>query len=380
MMKKLFDLIEAKLDLLWRKAENSSENDNQSLSTLRILYGLFIILFETPSFSWIGKVPQSFFRPPFLSLANLFDSFPSYPWLLAIDTLLILFTLGILFGVKARYAGILFSIFYIIGSSFNFSFGKIDHFIMFPTFILGLSFTNWGVGYALLPDNKVSIKMQRRVLAILAVLLCFGMFTAGAEKLLNWIDFDPVQGGFIAWFYENFFSIERQRLLAPFVLLVPPQIFEIFDYFAVLLEISPIIALLCGRKWWLLWLSVASIFHTGNTLLLNIPFTIHAVVYLSFIPLSFPFFKRFRKANITLFTFMMTTVIAIHHLFHLFTNNSIVPAVIYALPIVKNKVELSLYVGLVVWILTSCLIGQATAKAFKPVYLTLSQDVQRVSK
>ena len=323
-MKKFFDWIEAKLEFFWRLAENASENNNRSLSTLRILYGFFIILFATPSYSWIGKVPQSLFDPPFFSIGNLFNSFPSYFWLLTIDILLIILTICLLLGVKARYAGILFSLFYIIGSSFQFSFGKIDHSIMFPVFILGLSFTNWGTNYALIRDKKVSKQVQRRVLAILAVLLCFGMFTAGAEKALHWIDLDLERGGFLNWFYSGFFSLERKYLLAPFVLLVPPQTFEIFDYFAVIFELSPIIALFAGRKWWQLWLFVASAFHLGNTLLLNIPFIYHALVYLSFIPVNFSFLKtvqmRLSKAQITLFVFMMTAVIAIHHLFHLLTS------------------------------------------------------------
>ena len=371
-MKKFFDWIEAKLAFLWRKAEDASENDDRSLSLLRILYGLFIILFATPSFLWIGKVPQSLFLPPFFSLANLFDGFPSYPWLLAIDISLIICTICLLLGVKARYAGILFSLLYIIGSSFQYSFGKIDHLIMFPVFILGLSFTNWGVDYALIPDKKVSKQLQRRVLAILAVLLCFGMFTAGYEKALSWIDFDLEKGGFLRWFYGGFFSQGRKYLLAPFVLLVPPQTFEIFDYFAVVFELSPIIALLAGKQWWQLWLFVACMFHLGNTLLLNIPFIEHAPIYLSFIPLS-SFLKtaqiQFSKVQIAIFTSTMTAVIAIHHLFHFFTSNSIKPlkVYVYTVPFVESERELSLYISLLVWILTICLIGIAVAKAFNVI-------------
>ena len=137
---------------------------------------------------------------------------------------------ALLLGVKTRYAGICYVLLTFIGNSFKFSFGKIDHPIMFPVFILGLSFSNWGTYYALIPDKKISIKMQRRILAILAVLLCFGMFTAGFEKALYWIDFNLEKGGFLHWFYSGYFNLERQYLLAPFVLKVPPKIFEIFDY------------------------------------------------------------------------------------------------------------------------------------------------------
>ena len=371
-MKKFCDWIEAKLKFLWRLAENASENDGRSLSTLRILYGFFIVLFATPSFSWIGEVPQSLFYPPFFSIGNLFSSFPSYFWLLTIDIVLIVLTICLLLGVKARYAGVLFSLFYIIGSSFQFSFGKIDHSIMFPVFILGLSFTNWGVNYALIPDKKVSKQVQRRVLAILAVLLCFGMFTAGAEKAIHWIDFDLEAGGFLNWFYSGFFSLERKYLLAPFVLLFPPQTFEIFDYFAVIFELSPMIALLAGRKWWQLWLFIASIFHLGNLLLLNIAFIEHSVIYLSFVPLaSLIEFRQihWKKTYISLFVSAMITVIVIHHLFYFFTSGarSIGSVVLYALPIIGNEVKLSLYAGLLVWLLTVYITGVVTIKAFSNV-------------
>jgi uncharacterized membrane protein YphA (DoxX/SURF4 family) len=364
-MKKFLDWIEAKVEFLWRKAEDASENDARSLSLLRILYGLFIVLFYTPSFFWIGKVPQSLFLPPFLSLGILFDDFPSYHWLLAIDISLIICTICLLLGIKARYAGIFFSLFYIIGSSFQYSFGKIDHYIMFPVFILGLSLTNWGVNYALIPDKKVSKEVQRKVLAILAVLVCFGMFTSGYEKALYWIDFDLEKGGFLAWFSEGFFSQERKYLLAPFVLLVPPKIFEIFDYFAVVFELSPMIALLTGRKWWQLWLLVACIFHLGNTLLLNIPFASHAPIYLSFIPVN-SFMKmgemHLSKVKVAIFAFTTTTVIAIHYVFYFSTNNSIKPMVVYILPRVQNERMLSLYVGLLMWILTTYLVGLGVVK------------------
>ena len=348
---------------MWQKAEYASENDNQSLSLLRILYGLFIVIFVAPSFSWIGKVPQSLFLPPIFSLGIFFDDFPSYFWLLAIEILLIICTIAFLLGVKARYAGICYVLLTFIGNSFKFSFGKIDHGIMFPIFILGLSFTNWGTHYALIPDKKVSRKMQRRILAILAILLCFAMFTAGFEKALYWIDFKLEMGGFLSWFYSGYFNLERQYLLAPFVLKVPPKIFEIFDYFAVIFELSPIVALLAGRKWWQLWLFIACLFHLGNTTLLNIPFIYHAPVYLSFIPIS-SFLKSYQiqwnKTQTILFISTIISVITIHHLFHFFVSNSFEPLAIYALPLVSNRLELGLYLGLLIWILTSCIIGLAT--------------------
>ena len=367
-MKKFLDWIENRLGILWKKAEYSSDNDTQSLSVIRILYGLFILLFATPSFSWIGKIPQGFFLPPFLSLGNLFDSFPNYSWLLAIDVILLLLTICIILGIKTRYAGILFAVFYVIGYSFRISFGKIDHGeIMFIAFIFGLSFTNWGTVNALVPDRKVSPVVQRKTLAILAGILCFAMFTAGFEKALRWIDLDLETGGFLSWFYSGFFNLNRHYFLAPFVLSVPPQFFEIFDYFAVAFELSPLIALLSGRKWWHLWLFVAAMFHLGNTLLLNIPFTNHALVYLSFVSVS-SFFKGFQfkrdRAKLVLFILTIIGVIATHSFYQLYVNQAVESISIYVLPIFKNERELYLYTGLLIWFLTTYIMGRSVKKLF----------------
>ncbi len=371
-MKKSLDWTEAKLKLLWEKAEDASYNDDKSLAILRILYGLFIIFFATPSYSWIAEVPQSLFVPPYLSLANAFNSFPDRSWLLAIDILLVICAIALLMGIKARYAGIIFSLFYIIGSSFEYSFGKIDHFILFPVFILGLSFTNWGAYNALIPDKRVDDRLQRRILAVLAVILCFAMLTAGAMKALLWLDLDLRTGGFLSWYYEGFFTFQRQGLLAPFVTLVPSGAFELFDYFAVAFELSPFIALLAGRKWWQLWLFVASIFHLGNLMLLNIAFIEHSVIYLSFVPLASLVNLRpihWKKKYINLFVSTITAVIVIHHLFYFFTStsNSIGSVVLYALPLAGSEVKLSLYAGLLIWFLTVYITGVVTIKAFNNV-------------
>ncbi|MDJ0689759.1 MAG: hypothetical protein QNJ41_14745 [Xenococcaceae cyanobacterium MO_188.B32] len=67
---------------------------------------------------------------------------------------------------------------------------------------------------------------------------------------------------------------------------MPKWIFEFFDYAAVIFELSAFIALLNSRKWWLFWLFIACLFHLSNTLLLNIPFMSHCLVYLVFVDFS----------------------------------------------------------------------------------------------
>lgn len=366
-MNKYLNWIESTLEHCWLRIEDSCGNDSQSLSRLRIIYGLFILIFYNFNFAWIGEIPQGLFRPKFFSLSNLFNGFPSYSIMLTIEVLLVISAFCLLLGIKARIAGIIFVIVYFVANSFHFSFGKIDHGeIVFLIFILGLSFTNWGVNNALIPDRGVAISTQKRILAILAVVLCFGMFTAGFEKALYWVDFNLETGGFLRWFYNGFFTHGRDYLLAPIVIRLPPKIFETADYFAVVFELVPFIALFLGKKWWLVWLLIASVFHLANTLLLNISFTAHAPVYLSFIALSL-FSLRGKIDVITrikssYFLFSLTAVVGLHYLLNLLSGNSVYSPVRYATPLFENEVELELYVSIFIWTVTILLIGLAIFK------------------
>ncbi|MCC0177965.1 hypothetical protein I4641_13355 [Waterburya agarophytonicola K14] len=363
-MKNFLNWIELKLSILWYKAEKSAKNNSDSLSKLRIFYGIFILLFLNLSFSWIGEIPQGLFLPNFLSLSIFFNGFPHYNFMLGIEIILVCLGFCLLLGIKARWTGIAFIIVYIIGNSFSFSFGKINHgSVMFITFILGLSFTNWGVNNALVPDKRVSEKFEQRVLATLGVILCFGMFTAGLEKALYWVDFDLNTGGFLSWFYQGYFTQGRERFLAPLILQLPPQMFEVADYLAVVFELSPLLALLSGRKWWLLWLLVACTFHLANTLLLNINFIAHAPVYLTFVSLSWGKSKHkskfgiLTKFNYLTFAISIAAFIALHYLLNLLVRESSNFHLMDEIYYFANNSGFPLYLNIVIWLITMSIIA-----------------------
>ena len=371
-MKKFFDWIELKLEYLWNRAEKAVENDDRSLSIVRILYGLFILVFLKLDFAWIGDIPQGFFSPRFLSLSILFQGFPSYFVMRAIEIILMLLGLFILLGIKSRWTGIGFVITYVIANSFHFSFGKISHgSIMFITFILGLSFTNWGVNNAIVPDRQVTAKTQKRVLAILAVVLCFGMFTAGWEKALNWFDFNLETGGFMSWFYKGYFTQGRDDFLAPLILKIPPKLFELADYSAVIFELIPIFALLAGRKWWLVWLSIACVFHLANTLLLNINFISHAPVYLTFASLNFGSIGKQQKdlihsQKLMAFVSGMGFFITLHYLINFGLNRPIISPLTYVTNLWGDGDLAKLYFSLIIWVLSVLVITLNLLPWFSP--------------
>jgi hypothetical protein len=293
-MKKSLSFIERSLTFFWQRLEDACSNDGCSLGLFRILWGIYILLFFAPYSAFVGQVPQSFYNPPVLSLASLFAGFPPYWLMLAGDLSRIWLLALITIGIRARLCTIALCLLTFISNNFVYSFGKIDHDTLVWAVALCLAFTDWGVHYALIPDPRINPKISRRALATAGLLLVFGMFTAGFEKALHWINLDLSTSGFLSWFYPGYFTLDRKLLLAPAVLKVPPHLFKILDFLAVAFELSPLFFLLSGRIAWRTWLLVATCFHIANALLLNIPFHIHVLVYLPFVAFS----RLFGRSNV----------------------------------------------------------------------------------
>jgi hypothetical protein len=256
---------------------------------------MYLLVFIAPYSAFVGQVPQSFYNPPVLSLAFLFAGFPPYWLMLAGDLVRIWLLVLITIGVKTRACTIALCLLTFISTNFVYSLGKINHdTILVWAVALCLAFTDWGVHYALVPDRHVNPKVAARALATSGVLIAFGMFTAGFDKALHWINFDLSTSGFLSWFCSGYYTLDRELLLAPFVLNVPPQSFKILDYAAVTFELSPFFFLLAGRIGWRAWILIATCFHLANALLLNIPFYSHVLVYLPFVALA----RSFGRANV----------------------------------------------------------------------------------
>jgi len=183
-------------------------------------------------------------------------------------------------------ATILFVVANFVGMSFQYSFAKIDHYILPYFLLLCLSVSGWGCYLAVQPEKEISPAATERSLSLAAVIICFGFFTAGFGKALSWIDFDLNTSGFAWWYYGGYYNLDRKLLLAPLFNQVPFRALEFFDYAGVAFELSPLFFLLWSHKVWHLWLLVASFFHLMNTLLLNIPFVGHSLVFLAFLDFS----------------------------------------------------------------------------------------------
>ncbi|WP_298524106.1 hypothetical protein [uncultured Christiangramia sp.] len=181
-----------------------------------------------------------------------------------------------------------------------------------------MSFTNCGTQLAWRKDKPISGNCEKCALGILSLAIVFGMFTAGFQKFYNWIDFDLSTNGFLRWFYDSYYNMERKELFSKYVLETPSFLLEGIDYLAVLFEISGISFLLAGRKQWRAYLLIASIFHLMNVLILNIDFMAHIPVYSIFLlsPILYLFYEN-TISNIKYAKFIFLTLIILKFLYNL---------------------------------------------------------------
>ncbi|RYZ08253.1 MAG: hypothetical protein EOO73_09330 [Myxococcales bacterium] len=264
-----------------------------SLGLFRWVFGLYLLLLELPSWSWLHRVPVALFDPPPLSPAALVPSFPGAPFFAVLDVLLVVCLCAVIVGYRTRAFTAAYLALVLVGTNFNYCFGKIDHgSVLSSALLAGMAWADWGRYYSVdsllrEPEREPGrARTSKRALSLFAAVLAFGMLTAGLPKAWSWIDFDLGTSGFLAWYYPNRESLGRDYLLAPLVPQTPLLALELADYVGASFEMLGIFALVSTRRLWRGWLMIAALFHLANAAALNIAFTQQALVYAVFADLS----------------------------------------------------------------------------------------------
>ena len=354
-MKKYFTWISNLNRLFWERVVRSTYVDAKSLSVFRIIVGLFLLLCHMPSFGWIGDMPKTFFNPPVLSLTNLFDSFPDKTFFVILDSLVLLSLVCVTLGIKARISAMVYLVVCLVGLNFQYSFGKISHPILSYIMMGCMAFSGWGKHLAILPDGESKLDNTAKSLSLFSILICFGMFTAGLEKAIVWIDFDTTFNGLVNWSLIGIFEYYRLDFFAPYVPHFPPVLLEFFDYTAVFFELSPLLFLPYSRKGWKLWLLMACTFHLANILLLNIPFQAHFIVYLAFVDFTWLYHKLRHYLSLPHVKHIATSVFALIvliRIIQLLFGETIVSVFLK----LDEGVLLNLYLSAIIWCVAILLI------------------------
>ena len=121
----------------------------EGLGLSRIFFAGFFLLTGIPTFSWISRNPPGFFYPPSLSIANLFATFPSTFVTHTLDLAICVLLIFVLVGFRTKASSILLSAAWILGNSFRYSFGLIDHTILSVIAPAVLAFSGWGETYSI---------------------------------------------------------------------------------------------------------------------------------------------------------------------------------------------------------------------------------------
>ncbi|MFK8186485.1 MAG: hypothetical protein AB8B99_24165, partial [Phormidesmis sp.] len=240
----MWTFLNAHLDRLEAKIKAATYVDIASFCCFRIVFGLFTILFLWRRYIWLGTVPDAFFKPPIFSLAALFSSFPSSIFFNAIDIAFACVTVALTVGFLTRFSTVALLVLTLVGNSFYFSLGSINHEILYLCVLGVMCFRDWGAMFSIdaLWRGRAEVSTAKRGtvdLWLLAVLIAFGFFTAGFGKALSWLDFDLTTNGFLSWFYGGFVNLDRDQLLAPLVPKIQsPLLWEVVDISAVIFELG----------------------------------------------------------------------------------------------------------------------------------------------
>jgi hypothetical protein len=189
----------------------------------------------------------------------------------------------------------------IVGQSFAFSFGKIDHNILFIILPLLLVFSGWekypGQARAEETSDEQKVHAGNFSIFIVALFLGFAMFTAGVQKVIGgWLTVSEsaTRGHFLI----NYYTFNRQALLANFFLNIEyTLLWKLIDILVVILEVGFFFAVF-KSNWFRFFVGLAIVFHVCTFLIFNISFTSHFPIYLLFIPWT-NISRRFRLKRVT---------------------------------------------------------------------------------
>lgn len=259
---------------------------NEALGFYRICFCVFLILVGVPVFTWIKKFPDIFFNPPPISIGALFTTFPSYFFLFFLSICVCILTVLLLFGVKPKLVSLLLGFFILIGKSFSYSLGKIDHDFLVWLTPMVMAFSNWGKAFTI---HTVKVKSENDAnsdrswpVTLMALFLCLAMFSAAVPKIMGgWLNFSTQ--AVRAHLLSSYFQEGRQDFLAPYFLKLKSRAFwEMFDYAAIIFESTFLFALMKPNIF-RGYVYMAILFHVMNLLMLNISFTGNCIFYLLFI-------------------------------------------------------------------------------------------------
>jgi len=251
----------------------------ESLGVFRMVYAAALLL-TLPRWLHVGALPSDFFAPPIGLTRLIAGGFPPVWHFMALNVVLCAALMALLVGYRTGVSSLIVALAMFWGSAWKFSTGKIDHGVLLLLVPLVLAASDWG--QALSYDAARRPRPPRRdrawPVALLALLIGFALFEAGMSKALTgWLDPDThaVRNHLV----KNYMYQERPTWFADLALAYQPAVlWEAMDWMTLALECGFIVALfwLTGMR---IACAIATVFHLGVGLLMNILFYFNVIAY-----------------------------------------------------------------------------------------------------
>ncbi|MFK4638119.1 hypothetical protein [Paenarthrobacter histidinolovorans] len=259
------------------------------LGIIRILFALHMIIFPV-DYTWTARVPDSFFQPR-PGLFSWMTAAPDLWFVVVLQVAQILLAVLLLVGFRTFHVSLILTLTMIIGAGITYSFGKLDHFILYEIFPAFMAFAGWG--HALSLDARIGRARSASGFPMLlwGITVAFALFTAALPKTLaGWLD--PAREASRAFIARDLAEAEKLGPMANVIFSLDIHFFwKFLDYATIFAEGWLVIAVFFPMlfRWGLLALLI---FHAGVYLSLGIDFASYFLLYAVFF---LPFFLWIRR-------------------------------------------------------------------------------------
>ena len=247
------------------------------LPLYRVLFASYILLVVLPRYGWIGAFPDIFFHPP-VGIPLLFEGFPPTWFFHLLNFGLMVAGVSLLVGWWPRVASLAIAGLLIVGNSWAYSFGKINHDILPIVVALVMAFSGWGG--RIVQQRPISSE-PAWPMALLALLIGLAMLTAAWPKLTSgWLD--PHAPATLGHLMRNHYVTGRETWLSTMLVQFGwTPFWKLLDYGTLLIEGGMLLAIV-SRHAFRVFCALACLFHFGVWMVMDIGFSTNVTAYAAF--------------------------------------------------------------------------------------------------
>lgn len=256
----------------------------RALAIVRVCFALYVLIWPI-NIAWIGEMPAVAFNPP----PGPFALAPGPASAGIVSALAVIRAIGalwVLIGFSTRIASTLLTVVLVVCSGLAYSFGKVDHQILYELAPLMLGLAGWGSAWSVDALRRRAAPVSGYAMFIYGTVIAFALFTAAAVKAASgWLS--PARQA-TRFFIESSTHSERQGLLTIWILHFDSTLFwKCFDYATLFAEGWLVVAVFFPGLF-RIGLLMLTLFHIGVWLLMGINFSLMTFVYIGFFlrPLS----------------------------------------------------------------------------------------------